>query len=93
MLKLSCQLMNPWNSLEFKNLFWKGGSFTKNKHWEIEAYTNADVLAGFELDLQWWGHDHAGLKVVFMLFCIEFQAQMYDSRHWDYSAKKWQKYE
>lgn len=93
MIKFNFEVMNPWRTEGFDNLFWAGGSFTKHKHWEVEVYTNKDVLVGMELDLQWWGHDHAGFKIRLMLSCLEFNANIYDSRHWNHSTRTWQKYE
>ena len=48
MIKLNFEIMNPWASNGFENLFWRGGSFTKHKHWEVELYTNRDVLVGID---------------------------------------------
>lgn len=98
MIRVNFEILNPWKIVEirkaigFKNLLWASGSITKHKHWEIETYTSFDILFGLELNTQWWGYDHAGIKLRIVFLCLEFQIQMYDCRHWDYELDMWEEY-
>ena len=89
MLKLSCQLLNPWDNYTFKHVGSLHGSFTTYKHWEIESYLSTDVIFGFDLNTQWWGFDHAGITLEFTFCCITARFNCYDNRHWNYETKTW----
>jgi hypothetical protein len=85
---------NPWYKPKTpnnsKDLFYREGSFTQHKHWEVQCTKwGADDLAVFELDLRWRGRDHAGPEIHVELFGYMFSAKIYDSRHWNYDQARW----
>lgn len=92
MLKFNCVLHNLWAKENFDSLWNKSGSFTKNKHWEIELTKYSNYFLGIRLDACWRGRDHAGFSVELMLLGYCFHVNIYDSRHWDYENNCWEIY-
>jgi hypothetical protein len=75
-------------------MWWAGGSFTKNKHWELEASIDElNTIFGFEVDTNFIGSDHAGIKFMVVILGVRLYANMYDARHWDYNNNKWEDYD
>lgn len=91
MINLYCRLSNPWAKENFKNLWCRGGTFTKNKAWELQFMRHAPTL--LELQVEYTTRqDHAGFTLHFALlgYCVELTA--YDGRHWDYTNNCWINY-
>ena len=74
--------------------YYKFGSFSRYKHWEIQIdkFDVVHNLLELTLDLCWTGSDHAGPEVVIDLFGFWLSVKMYDSRHWDYKLGKWEEH-
>lgn len=94
MIKFSFNLFNPIvRTRTVHMLWWAGGSFTTNKHWEIElSCDELNTIVGVEIDTNFIGSDHAGVNITMILFGIKLFVSMYDSRHWDYKNNKWEEY-
>jgi len=88
MINLWLSLSNPWAKENFKNLWYKGGSITEHKHWELEltryAYSLFEIHIGYTTR-----QSHAGLKLNFALFGYCVALKIYDGRHWNDESNSW----
>jgi hypothetical protein len=91
MINLRFQIDSPCTWDYFKNLGCLHGSFTKNKHWELEHnyYSGSLVDCEFQINRQ---SDHAGLTVTIGLLGYGISFRIYDHRHWDYETNNWKDY-
>lgn len=92
MLRLDLVICNIWARENFKAFWNKSGSFTPNKHWELEFTSYSKDFLGIRLDTRWRGRDHAGFSVELILLGYNFHANIYDSRHWNYKTNSWEIY-
>ncbi len=92
MINVNLVLHKLWGAEDFKSLWEKSGSITKNKHWDLQLTRYKPDYLGLRLDTCWRGRDHAGFSVELILFGYNFHANIYDSRHWDYKTNSWQIY-
>ena len=92
MININFGISNPWYKEDFKTIFYRTGSITKNKQWEIQITRYSFNIFDFSFD---WTHrtDHAGVKLEFSLVGLSLHLQMYDRRHWDYENKTWEAYD
>lgn len=90
MINLNLCITNPWSDL-FKHVYARTGKLSKHKAWEFEIY-RSDTVAEFELRAS-TRQDHAGVTLGLGLLSWTLRAQIYDTRHWDYEAKTWVKYD
>lgn len=71
--------------LKFQHKFWEV-SF----HWASQdswtTYFSADITANRRTD-------HAGFRFSIEVMRFSFEFEIYDQRHWDYDAGKWDRYE
>ena len=89
MITINLTLRNPWSDCFEHVRAWHGRLF-KHKAWEIECYrsdTVAEVECRFTVQ-----EDHAGLTIGLGLFSYTVRAQIYDSRHWNYTTRTWEVY-
>jgi hypothetical protein len=91
MIHFNLGISNPWAKGEFKNLWHTDGSFTKNKHWELEFTKHSYDVVNVSVALT-TRSDHAGLHLKLALFSYMISFDIYDSRHWDYKNKCWEVY-
>lgn len=95
MIHFQFSVDNPWHKpteqYADKTYLYKGGSLSKNKSWEIQAYktTNTSIFFDFKIDLCWRGRDHAGPEFEICLFGYIFVATIYDNRHWNKTKNDW----
>lgn len=87
-------LDNPWfkprEDFKSTNYFYRGGSFTTYKHWEIQVGRwEPRHLVEFEIDTRWAGSDHAGPSIEIEIFGFMLMTTIYDSRHWNHDAGRW----
>lgn len=82
-------VQNPFAKDNFKNIFDKSGTITKNKKWEVQLYQHDPALLELILDTRFNGNDHAGPNITLGLLSYVFTVKLYDSRHWDYKNNKW----
>jgi hypothetical protein len=93
MINLSFSILNPYSKDFFKNIYNRSGKITKNKSWEFEIYKQDHTLFDFNIDTCIVGKDHAGINVLLGLLSYVVCAKIYDTRHWDYTNKCWEKHE
>lgn len=70
----------------------KSGSFfgINHKIWEVQLEKLDDSGTVFNVELSLTRRcDHAGFRFLVELGDYYCNMQIYDSRHWDYSAKTW----
>ena len=84
-----------YNFTKKTNFWYKLKSYhkqlSKNKNLEIETFFSNYNLFSFEFDCKLTGKDHAGIRVKINIFGLELEVNFYDSRHWDYNNKCWEK--
>jgi len=89
MIYIDFTIENPYPKNDFKNIWFKGGSISKFKAWELQLYKDPECLLSFGFRFSFRGHDHAGLRINFGLFKYRFDTQIYDTRHWNYETNSW----
>lgn len=89
MIYINFTIRNPWSS-KFEHKFARGGTITKHKAWEFEVY-RSDTVAEFETRIT-TREDHAGVMLGFGLLSWTVRAQIYDTRHWNHDAERWEIY-
>ena len=94
MLKFNLEIRNPFfKNSDFKNLWFKSGSFNPHKHWELQLMHYDWNLFELNLVISWLGEDHAGPKLEIGILGYQFAVSVYDSRHWDYETNTWEVYD
>lgn len=78
---------------KWKNFLSFQKSLSKNKHLEIETFYSNYHFFNFEFDIQPYGKDHAGARLMINLLGWELEIHFYDNRHWDYQNWCWEKRE
>lgn len=90
MIYCSFNIANPFKHEPFKN-YWQGEiSVSKNKTLEFGFYKYAWNLFEFQLDLRFWGHDHAGPSIEIGVFGYTTRLGISDNRHWNTTANTWE---
>lgn len=95
MIFFKFQIDNPWfapqEDFKNKDYYWKDVKLSENKNFEIQIsrFEARDIL-DLNIDLRWWGQDHQGPELDVNLFGFMFNVKIYDSRHWNYEAHRWQ---
>jgi hypothetical protein len=89
MIHVSFGLSNPWGT-PFDNLWNQSGRLTANKSWELELLKGRQII-GFEFSYT-MRQSHAGLSLELALLGYSISFQIYDTRHWDYTANTWEVY-
>lgn len=93
MIDLIFKVKNPFPKDNFKNIWFKAGSITEFKNWEMQFSYCRDLIFGISLDTSFSGRDHAGPELELILLGFSLNFKIYDSRHWDYKKSIWQVYE
>jgi len=89
MIHVSFGLSNPWGT-PFDNLWNRFGRLTENKSWELELLKSTQII-GFAFSYT-MRQSHAGLNLELALLGHSISFQIYDTRHWDYTANTWEVY-
>ncbi len=90
MINFSFNLRNPFSN-RWEIIKCLSGSFSKNKHWEIQTNKTSDVVScDFRYTIR---QDHAGLFLSFGLIGYEIIFNIYDSRHWNDDENRWYVYD
>lgn len=94
MLQFILSIGNPWRGKNGKpalDYFFKDKTLSRNKSFELQItrLSLADSILLLDLDLRWWGHDHAGPSITIEIGRYFFCAKIYDHRHWDYDRNDW----
>ena len=87
MIHIIFGLSNPWGN-PFDNLWNRSGRLTKNTGWELELLKGRRLI-GFEF-VYTMRQSHAGLTIELALLGYSISFQIYDTRHWDYTANTWE---
>ena len=87
MINLNLSVSYPFSD-RFKILASTSGVLTKHKAIEANAYRTTTIIK-VALSYTVRG-DHAGLHAEFGLFGYECELRIYDTRHWDYKAQKFE---
>jgi hypothetical protein len=90
MISFTLFVNNPLSKESFANLFSKSGALYGNKFWEFEILKLGGMLLDLTLAFHPRGRDHGGLKLEVGLLGFELSLNIYDSRHWDEDANKWE---
>jgi len=62
----------------------------ENKSFELQASLfPAHAVLDFQVDLHWWGGDHAGPEIILHLMWFYLGIKLYDHRHWNYEEGRW----
>ena len=93
MIKLWIALQNPFKCSDFKNYWDKSIPVSTNKTLEMQVTHYAWNWLELNVDLNWYGSDHAGPSIEVCLFGYTLNVKVYDNRHWDYKAHDWVKYD
>ncbi len=89
MINLRFSIVNPWSDLFDAGWCWSK-KLTKNKAIELQLYRCNTIVEGqVEFTTR---QDHAGvrLEIGFLSYVLAFN--LYDTRHWNYAAKRWEIY-
>jgi hypothetical protein len=93
MIRFNFAIVNPTKWIKpFSTTFGfvKSGQLTRHKFFELQiAHWNIDYIFELDVNLIWWGHDHAGFKFNMAIIGYELAMQIYDHRHWDYTNNHW----
>jgi hypothetical protein len=97
MIHSNIEIRNPtkWINYPFKNInickFW---NLSEHKIFEFQLATwDLYNLFEFDLDLIWWGRDHAGPEISIELLGMRLDVRIYDTRHWQENANTWEEIE
>ena len=96
MFRLSFTVANPFKRRDgFFKRFSKDKSrrLSENKsvEWQVAQWDMVNLF-DFDLNLIWWGRDHAGLELMIEVCGLMFNIKIYDPRHCDYMFDKWENY-
>ena len=92
MISLYFQIQNPFKHKPFKSYWGRVWSVSKHKDFEIQFMKYAWNLFEFNLNLKWFGSDHAGPAIEINLFGWTLNVALHDKRHWDHDADDWEIY-
>ena len=84
----------PWAKErgENKHYFTTYNKLTENKSLEtqLSRWSSCCVLFSINLNTEWIGSDHAGIKFDIQIWRLNFMFDLYDKRHWNYEEARWQ---
>jgi len=90
MIYCSFNIANPFRHEPFKDYWQRDIPVSKNKTLEIGFYRYAWNLFELQLDLRFWGRDHAGPSLEIGIFGYTARLGISDNRHWDNTANTWE---
>lgn len=74
------------------DFFFLDRKLSQYKNLEIQvSHMGWATLFEAEIDLRWFGHDHAGPRLALTLFGLYACIQVYDGRHWNHEANRWER--
>lgn len=91
-------ISNPWhksNDKPQKDYIVKEWIVSKNKFVDIQLtkWNSMSDVIDINLDLRWFGMDHAGPEFRISLFNFFFNIALRDMRHWNWDEGRFQTYE
>jgi|GEM_PF-1537046 len=89
MLRISFKIQNIFSRDIWYDMYTYTKQLSKNKYFESEVVYSDHNIFEFVLDCTWSGSDHAGPNIEVSLFGYHLILRVYDARHWDYKAAKW----
>jgi len=93
MINFKFDIINPWckpSDTDMNNFYYTNIKLSENKNFEMQiTKCNPDSIFEVEVNLVWWGSDHAGPSFDIELLGYCFNIQVYDRRHWNYETNDW----
>ena len=89
MINFWVALRNPLPCRPFRMLWNRGGTITTHKGWELQLSYYAYNWFEAKLDLNWQGDSHAGPWLMINILGLQFDARIFDCRHWDHENNCW----
>lgn len=89
MINVWLALRNPFRVRPFRMLWNRGSMITKHKGWEFQLSYYAYNWLEVKIDLNWRGESHAGPWIMINILGVQFDARIFDSRHWDIENNCW----
>jgi hypothetical protein len=89
MINIWFALRNPFRSKPFRMLWNRGGIITQHKGWELQLSYYVYNWLEAKIDLNWRGESHAGPWIMINILGVQFDARIFDSRHWDIESNYW----
>lgn len=94
MINLHFEIDSPWRGSTGKQVDYvcydRIVANDKSLEVQISKWGQLSELFAFTLDLRWRGRDHAGPRLEITLLKFFFCIQIYDHRHWNYDANRWE---
>lgn len=91
MIKFEFVLSNPWSSEKFTDKWNHTFNLFKHKYLELQLYKYTPDWFGVRLNTLWRSRHHAGPELELILLRYTLVIKVYDSRHWDYENRTWEK--
>lgn len=92
MIDFRFSIKNPFKCGEWVDLYQGEWLITKNKVFEVGFFNYRYNLFEFDLDLNWFGSDHAGPEFKLNIFGFEVRVALRDTRHWNHKENRWYRY-
>jgi hypothetical protein len=89
MIYLGILVNNPWVE-RFDSLWYRSGVLSRHKAWEVQVCrcrTFLELSANYTVK-----QDHAGFNFTMGFFGYDIAFTIYDTRHWNYDLKTWEKH-
>ena len=90
MIYFNFSIANPFKHSPFKNYWEREFLLIEHKVVEIGFYRYAWNLFELQLDLRFWGRDHAGPSIELGILGYTARFGISDTRHWDSLANTWE---
>jgi hypothetical protein len=91
MINFSFTISLPFGNIDYKDYFVKDMSITKNKNLEVQVGCGGDTLIGAHLTVTMPKKDHSGFYIGVDFLGHFVGITLYDRRHWDAEAQRWEK--
>lgn len=93
MIRFRFGIASPFKTQDFVSWFSRDWTVSKNKMLELQLYKYSYDLFSTDLNLCWWGRDHAGPEFELNVFGVNFRIALTDRRHWNMAANTWENYD
>lgn len=87
MIHVNFNIRNPWSNF-FKTGYVWSGNLIAHKFWELQAMRTSDIVC-FNLSFS-IRQDHAGFNFELGLLSFNISFTIYDHRHWDHLAERYE---
>jgi hypothetical protein len=90
MIRFSFGIANWRKPCEFRNIYNRAWTVSRNRTLEIQFDHYDYELLGLSFDLRWQGQSHAGPDFELNILGWCFRIGLPDNRHWDYKNNSWE---